>query len=377
MILKWRLSGEDSVNGQRYGVSVVLGVVVSLAALGPPSAAMTAGSRAPVSSVMLTVPQRQQLLRLYAAYRGVPAADIAAGAPGSVLGARLLGDGAQWAVIRFEPSASAPVAVATGFQDGAGAGVFTRPAGGRWRILGLGGEPLGCAVRLPAPVRLLWRLTGCAAPFRSLAPRAGAPPSSAQVAVIAESQVGVLDNPAARNFTGLDCNPYTALEVPTAPAKGCGIDATFAINDRSGLWCADFVKWVWAQAGVTSDLALLTPAAASFYAWGRAHGEHMQADPVTPQVGDAVVFYPRGRRPNGHYADHVGLVTAVNPDGSVNLVDGDFLGPKNISVQADTGISSLSAWAAGIWGRGEQWVFVSPQLPSPVQTAAALTTPPG
>jgi hypothetical protein len=124
---------------------------------------------------------------------------------------------------------------------------------------------------------------------------------------------------------------------------------------------------VWAQAGVTSDLVLLTPAAASFYTWGRAHGEHMQADAVTPQVGDAVVFYPRGHRPNGRYADHVGLVTAVNPDGSVNLVNGDFLGPQNISVEADSGISNLATWAAGIWGPGEQWVFVSPQLPSPVR----------
>ena len=337
---------------------------------------MTAVPRAPASSVALNVPQQQQqwLRALYAGYRGIPGADIAGVAGGPVLGARMLGNGAQWAVIRFEPSAAAPPAVAMRFQDGAGAGVFTRLAGGAWRMVGLGGEPLGCATPLPVSVRLLWRLTGCTAPPRPWAPRAGAAPSAAQIAQIAQSQVGVPDAPAEHNFSGLDCNPYTALEVPAALTKGCGIDPTFGINDGSELWCADFVKWVWAQAGVTSDLALLTPSAASFYAWGRAQGEHMHADRGTPQVGDAVVFYPRGRRPNRHYADHVGIVTAVNPDGSIDLVNGDFLGPQNITVQADIGISSLSTWAAGIWGPREKWVFVSPELPPPAQTVAELAT---
>jgi CHAP domain len=371
------------VEGQRYAVSVlvVLGLAASLATLWSPPAAVTAVPRAPASSVALNVPQQQQqwLRALYAGYRGIPGADIAGVAGGPALGARMLGNGAQWAVIRFEPSATAPAAVAMRFQDGAGTGVFTRPAGGAWRMVGLGGEPLGCAASLPGPVRQLWRLTGCTAPPLRWPPRAGAAPgavpSAAQVAVIAESQVGVPVVPAEHNFNGLDCNPYTALEVPTAPTKGCGIDSTFGISDGSELWCADFVKWVWAQAGVTSNLALLTPSAASFYAWGRAQGEHMHADRGAPQVGDAVVFYPRGRRPNRHYADHVGIVTAVNPDGSIDLVNGDFLGPQNITVQADTGISNLSTWAAGIWGPGERWVYVSPQLPAPAQTVAELAAP--
>jgi hypothetical protein len=88
-------------------------------------------------------------------------------------------------------------------------------------------------------------------------------------------------------------------------------------------------------------------------------------------VGDAVVFYP-GTKPNGSYADHVGIVTAVNSNGSVNLSNGDFLGSTNISVQGNNNITSLKSWAAGIWGSGETWTFVSPELTLTTHSAAEL-----
>ena len=117
---------------------------------------------------------------------------------------------------------------------------------------------------------------------------------------------------------------------------------------------------------MTSDLGVLTPGSASFYTWGEDHGENITFN-NTPAVGDAVLFYPAGTSaPNGTYADHVGIVTSINSDGSLNLVDGDFGGSSNISVQYNTDVSGPSWYASG-----EEWAFVSPQL-STASTAPSL-----
>jgi hypothetical protein len=83
-----------------------------------------------------------------------------------------------------------------------------------------------------------------------------------------------------------------------------------------------------------------------------------------------VVFFPPGRI-SASYGDHVGIVTAVNPGGTVNLVNGDFLGTSNITVQYATKVS-LTSWAPQIWGPGEQWVLVAP--PAGVQPPAPAAT---
>jgi CHAP domain len=107
-------------------------------------------------------------------------------------------------------------------------------------------------------------------------------------------------------------------------------------------------------------MATLTPAAASFHTWGTEHGEHISFG-GTPKAGDAVILYPPGTTAaNGSYADHVGIVTAVHSDGTVNLVNGDFLGRTNIAVRyiAD---AHLTAWASRVEGsQGEDWALVSP-----------------
>jgi hypothetical protein len=99
----------------------------------------------------------------------------------------------------------------------------------------------------------------------------------------------------------------------------------------------------------------------------------MPADSTSPQVGDAVVFFPPGTITATGYADHVGLVTAVNADGTVNLVNGDFMGTSNSTVQYNTNIN-LSTWASQVWSPGEQWVFVAPpgtaQQPVPHATVS-------
>jgi hypothetical protein len=125
--------------------------------------------------------------------------------------------------------------------------------------------------------------------------------------------------------------------------------------------CADFAKWVWRRGGVTKDLDALTPGANSFYGWGKAAGDVLTPDGSNAAAGDAVVFYPDGALSSSGLttADHVGIVVAVHSNGTVDLVNGDFLGPKNITVQRDDNVS-VATWAAGIWGEDEQWMYISP-----------------
>ena len=75
-----------------------------------------------------------------------------------------------------------------------------------------------------------------------------------------------------------------------------------------------------------------------------------------------ILYPPSTKAPNGNYADHVGIVTAVHSNGTVNLVNGDFLGATNISVQYNTNVN-LATWASRVEGnKGEKWAFVSPLL---------------
>ncbi len=344
------------------------------AAAGPPAAGAAIHPKAPATSLVLSPGSQRHLLGLYAEYRHIAVSDIARIVPGSVRGAQVPGSGAEWAVMSFLPSSSPALAIR--FQDGAGSGIFTRPPGADWKMVGLGGEPVGCGDHMPVSVRRSGTWPGCRAPAVSSRARRirGAVPMSDtdQVANIATDQVGVSDNPAEHNFNGLDCNPFTAMEVPGASTAGCGRNSKFNVTDASEEWCADFTKWVWAQAGVTSDLGVLTPSAASFYTWGQDHGESMPVGSTDPQVGDAVVFFPPGG-PNGTFANHVGIVTGVNPNGTVNLVDGDFLDPTNISVLENDNVN-LTEFADDNWNngaKGEEWVFVSPQLSTANTSPAA------
>jgi hypothetical protein len=74
-------------------------------------------------------------------------------------------------------------------------------------------------------------------------------------------------------------------------------------------WCADFAKWVWAQAG--ADVAGLTPEAGSFATYSGGLGS-------TPHVGDAVVFGYDGQG----YAEHVAIVVEVS-GGTICSIGGD------------------------------------------------------
>jgi hypothetical protein len=364
----------------------------------PTGRATSSASRLPVSAAL-----QRQLLGLYAGYRHIPTSDIGQAAPRSVQGART-GTATDWAVMLFVPAATALLPVRVEFQDGADIGLFTRKPGKAWQVVGLGGRPLGCDSRLPGPVRRLWGFSSClaASPRTATshapsvagpsvaAPSVAAPsvagPSVAGlsaaaesgtasgIATIAENEIGVSDNPAETSFGGLDCNPFTAFENSSASAAGCGTDPSFNVLNRSELWCSDFAKWAWIQGGVTSNLGTLTPLSSSFYTWGLGQGDSMPVDGTNASVGDAMVLYPPGTSGTSGLEDggaHVGIVTAVNSNGTIDVVNGDFLTASNIEVVAYDNISPAAFAAETEGNSGEEWVFVSPQLPAGSSTPLA------
>jgi hypothetical protein len=320
-------------------------------------------------------------------------------------------EGTEWAIAAFTPSASASKQVAAGFQDGGGTGVF-RIQNDSWRLIGT--TLYGCGEGLPATLKQAWGLadpSGCTATIatqRAAADHAlSALPAAAQasaraatsataatgtapantvqhstpaeldqaIASIALSEVGTSDTPASTSFA-TDCDPFSTLTAGfSANGDGCGYDTTFGVQDENETWCADFNKWVWEQAGVTADMNTLNAGSVSFYDWAGQQGETLTADTGTPAVGDSIVFSEPGLV--GVYADHVGIVTSVNPDGTIDMVNGDFLGSSTIHVEYDTNIS-LTSWAAANWGAGEEWFLVTPpataQQPAPAVTMSSPRT---
>jgi hypothetical protein len=352
----------------------VLGALAVIAALSaaPVTAAASTGT-GPATETSLG--------QAFEAGRHIPGSDIAGIRPGTLHTGTAAG--AEWAIASFTPSVSAGKQAAAGFQDGAATGVFEY-RGGTWRLVTTG--PYGCGDGLPATLKTAWGLadpaacTGTAVTQRAAAQRAlsALPATQAgldqSIASIALGQVGVGDTPAAGGFA-LDCDPYSTLTAGfSANSDGCGHDGTFNVEDENETWCADFTKWVWEQAGVTTDMNTLNAGSVSFYDWAQQQGEPLAADTGTPAVGDSIVFFEPGLV--GVYADHVGIVTSVNPDGTIDMVNGDFLGSTNVHVEYDTNIS-LTSWAT-MWGPGEEWFIVTPpagaQQPAPTATMSGPRT---
>jgi hypothetical protein len=353
-------------------------------AAGFPAEAATSpsGSSSPpgagVQSVPATAADQAALAETYATARHLPGSAVAGIRPGTLRLTRVTATGVTWAMAGFTPAPGAGAQARIGFQDGAGTGVFSRAPGQAWRLVQPSGGPYACDRAIPSAIRAAWHLpvpAGCGttvaqqenAANRALSQTgspasgtAGATALQQSIARIALSQVGVGANPPIHSFSGVDCDPYSMMVAAQSPnSDGCGYDQKFRVQDENEEWCSDFAKWVWQRAGVTAGMNTINAGADSFDAWGQDQGESLPVDPSTPQVGDAVVFYPPGPVSPAAYADHVGLVTAVNADGTINMVNGDFLGTSNSAVEYDTNLS-LATWAPEQWGTGEQWIFVTP-----------------
>jgi hypothetical protein len=339
----------------------------------------------------------------FEAARHIPAVDVG-GIRAGTLHVGSAG-GRQWAIASFMPTRSAAQKVAPEFQDGAATGVFTQ-AHGTWRLVQSG--LYSCGDDLPAALKKAWHLgetaacTESAAAQRSAAERAlAAMPAPARaaakaaatartaatagrsaapagtsaasfgqtIAAIALSQVGVDDNPVVPNFNTVDCDPYTTMVAGfSADSDGCGYNSQFRVENENETWCSDFNKWVWEQAGITADMNTINAGAVSFYDWATSQGQNPQPDTGTPQVGDSIVFFNPSFYP--YFADHVGIVTSVSANGTIDMVNGDFAATPDVHVEYDTDITNLSAFAASVEGTpGEEWVIVTPpttaQQPAP------------
>ncbi len=334
------------------------------------SVASAATTPAPTASASA---DQSALTAAFSTFKGISLDDVGAVRAGSLHTGHDASTQSYWGIATFLPSAGASGAVAVTFQDGGGVGIFRSSNGTNWTMTQVGGQPFPCSGELPPTLEAAWGLTNspyCAASSSVAGPRSAAAvggvanqaasAAMSPIAQVATTQVGVGDTPATTNFSA-DCNPYTTLVGLPVSQAGCGIDARFGIRDENEFWCADFAKWVWERGGVTGGLGTLNAGAKSFYAWGAQRGDQLIPDGNNPAVGDAVVFYPPGQLTSSGlaYADHVAIVAGVNPDGTVNLVNGDFGGTTNISVQLFNDVS-IASWASFIWSTGEQWMYISP-----------------
>lgn len=83
-----------------------------------------------------------------------------------------------------------------------------------------------------------------------------------------------------------------------------------------GPWCAYFASWVTAQAGVPlGDQAQGFGRVDDVAAWGQRTGRWTAAGSGTPQPGDLIIF-----------DEHMGIVEAVLPDGTVQTIEGNTTG---------------------------------------------------
>jgi hypothetical protein len=374
------------------GSLLVSSVVVGSALAATPALA-SSPARGTAARVNLSAATRNELRDLYAKYRRIPLSDIGRAVPGAIHAALVSGTGREWAVMKFTAARRVPLAVSVGFQDGGGTALFTRSAGRPWKLIGFGGPLLSCDSRLPVEVRRVWGYSVCPAshPGAPTVPQASGTMNA--IATTADNEVGIQDDPTETTLNDYyDCNPFTGLEYTSAPdvegvngnGPDCGIDTTdfpTSVQDRTEFWCSDFAKYVWDQGGVTSNLSTLNPGANSFLTWGDQSGQTLTLNGTHPQVGDAIVLFPPGTFSNSAAlagytptnpppsADHVGIVVAVNSNGDIEVVNGDFpWGTKYVSVTSTGSYLSPASFANQAENikppSQEQWVFVSPQLPS-------------
>ncbi|MFI9274366.1 CHAP domain-containing protein [Kitasatospora sp. NPDC052896] len=125
----------------------------------------------------------------------------------------------------------------------------------------------------------------------------------------------------------------TCANTPTTNSLGGSQFENSCTGDAGSpeYWCADFAEWVWQQSGLYTGG--LSAAAASFLTYGATNGTLHTSPSYSPQPGDAVVY--------GSLQDselhHVGIVTAVNADGSIVTANGDWGGTSGLGE---------SGWAA-------------------------------
>lgn len=81
-----------------------------------------------------------------------------------------------------------------------------------------------------------------------------------------------------------------------------------------GPWCADFASWCAAQAGIPlGQNGEGFQSVGALWEWAESSGRAIPADAGAPAPGDLIVWG----------SDHVGIVEAVDPDGTIHTIEGN------------------------------------------------------
>ena len=187
--------------------------------------------------------------------------------------------------------------------------------------------------------------------------------TSAQAEPVGTIGVGVT-NLATANVGRTACGPNSI--------GGTGF--TTSCTGNSGApenWGADFVAWDWATEGIDTTGLLTTSGGATpatFAKYGGPNGSQHGSPLYVPRPGDAVVY--------DSPPDYVAIVTAVNTDGSVQTIDGDWggqgPGASNVeSVLLPSGESSVGSAPDPMNGKTIS-AYVSP---NPVAGASIALSP--
>ncbi len=138
---------------------------------------------------------------------------------------------------------------------------------------------------------------GQAAP-PTLSPAPAGSGAGARVLAAAETQVGQSEQPPGSN-DGPAIQAYRSAVPGSQPGDP---------------WCAEFVSWAAAQAGTPlGDGGTGFRSVAALTDWAAQTGRLLPAG-STPQPGDLILFGDR----------HVGIVKAVEPDGTIDTVEGNY-----------------------------------------------------
>jgi hypothetical protein len=81
-----------------------------------------------------------------------------------------------------------------------------------------------------------------------------------------------------------------------------------------GPWCADFASWCAAQAGIPlGENGEGFQSVGAIWEWAEGSGRAIPVEDGPPAAGDLIVWG----------GDHVGIVEAVDPDGTIHTIEGN------------------------------------------------------
>ncbi|HVX32277.1 MAG TPA: CHAP domain-containing protein [Solirubrobacterales bacterium] len=125
----------------------------------------------------------------------------------------------------------------------------------------------------------------------------GSSPAALNAVAIARTQVGQAEFPPGSN------------ESPRIAEYRSAVQGAVV-----GPWCADFVSWCAAQAGIPlGDNGEGFQSVGAIWEWAERSGRAIPASEGSPAPGDLIVWG----------SDHVGIVEAVDPDGTIHTIEGN------------------------------------------------------